>query len=64
MLCATATPPKTFSEFTHKTQSTSNPLAVVVDEADRGKHCYFAVHWLTSTLKEGPWSEIFHVVIP
>jgi hypothetical protein len=22
------------------------------------------VRWLTSTLKEGPWSEIFHVVIP
>jgi hypothetical protein len=34
------------------------------DEDERGSHCYFAVRWLTGTIKEGDWSEIFHVIVP
>jgi hypothetical protein len=58
------TPPANISDLVHTALSSRSPLTLSFEENERGSHCYFAVRWLTGTIKAGDWSEIFHVIVP
>ncbi|MHB9294604.1 hypothetical protein PilKf_00328 [Pillotina sp. SPG140] len=57
-------PPAKIGELLHSAFATKNPLELTFDEDQRGQRVYFAVRWESGTVKKGPWSDIFSVVIP
>jgi hypothetical protein len=58
------TPPTKLADLLHSSFSTHSPLELVFDEDQRGKRLYFAVRWENGTVKKGPWSDIYSVIIP
>jgi hypothetical protein len=58
------TPPAKIEDLLHSSFSTHSPLELVFDEDQRGKRLYFAVRGENGTVKKGPWSEIYSVIIP
>jgi hypothetical protein len=57
-------PPEKITDLIHSSFSTRSPLELTFDENERGKWVYFAVRWESGTVKKGPWSDIFSMIIP
>jgi hypothetical protein len=60
----TEAPPAVLAELIHSTFATSNPLAPLFDENERGKRVYYAARWEINRVLKGGCGEINSAIIP
>jgi hypothetical protein len=56
--------PLSMEMLTHSEFSSNGRIELVFDESDRGKRLYFALRWVSTSGRKGPFSEIYSVIIP
>jgi hypothetical protein len=57
-------PTTDWKQLTHSSFDTHTPLRLSFEGADRGKTLYYALRWENTRGEKGPWSEIYHAIIP
>ncbi|MDR2361734.1 MAG: hypothetical protein LBD91_03305 [Prevotellaceae bacterium] len=58
------TPVVRWDELSHSDVDTNSPYTLVFEHDQRGKTIYFALRWVNTSSKKGPWSDIMSAIIP
>lgn len=53
-----------WEDLTRSDVDTNSPYTMQFENDQRGKTVYFALRWVNTGIKKGPWSEIRNTVIP
>ncbi|MDR1681460.1 MAG: hypothetical protein LBS12_06745 [Prevotellaceae bacterium] len=58
------TPVVRWEDLRHSDVDTNSPYTLIFENDQRGKTIYFALRWVNTSSKKGPWSEILSAIIP
>jgi hypothetical protein len=57
-------PPTEIEQLIHSEFTTTHTLTLDFRESERGKTLYYIFRWENTRGQKGPWTEIFHAIVP